>query len=160
MQEFLTALIFGVESDLKRSGNSVYIPDAVHLMTLHGSKGLEFPVVFLCGVNQGLIPLQIGTDIDLEEERRLFYVGITRAKETLILSSHAELSEFLDPAFSDLSQSQITTEEKENTASLNFIEKEENHKKKKRDKKQEQSFGTQMNLFDFLDTGGQDAKKI
>ncbi|HPC35291.1 MAG TPA: UvrD-helicase domain-containing protein [Candidatus Marinimicrobia bacterium] len=62
--------------------------NAVTLMTLHGAKGLEFPVVFICGLNQGLLPLERDlTHEALEEERRLFYVGLTRAKEKVFLSS-------------------------------------------------------------------------
>ena len=60
--------------------------DAVQLMTLHASKGLEFTCVFIIGVNDGLLPLR-GTSFDQEEEeRRLFFVGMTRAKEQLELS--------------------------------------------------------------------------
>jgi len=62
--------------------------DKVSLMTLHSSKGLEFPVVFLVGVEQGLFPNHRSMDdpAALEEERRLCYVGITRAQERLFLS--------------------------------------------------------------------------
>jgi DNA helicase-2/ATP-dependent DNA helicase PcrA len=62
--------------------------DAVTLMTLHNAKGLEFPVVFITGLEDGLFPLsQSFDDPDkLEEERRLFYVGITRAENKLFMS--------------------------------------------------------------------------
>ncbi|MDZ7290812.1 MAG: UvrD-helicase domain-containing protein [candidate division KSB1 bacterium] len=62
--------------------------NAVTLMTLHSAKGLEFPVVFITGLEDGLFPLIRTGDVDsdLEEERRLFYVGTTRAKEKLFLS--------------------------------------------------------------------------
>ena len=58
----------------------------VRLMTLHASKGLEFHRVYLIGMNQGLIPLRCKTMEQEEEERRLFFVGMTRAKEELELS--------------------------------------------------------------------------
>jgi superfamily I DNA/RNA helicase len=65
-------------------------------MTLHGAKGLEFPVVFLCGANEGLIPyVRRGESGDSEEERRLFYVGLTRAKDELVLTSSQPPSPFL-----------------------------------------------------------------
>lgn len=62
--------------------------DAVTLMTLHNAKGLEYPVVFITGLEDGLFPLSQSLDQPdkLEEERRLFYVGITRAEEKLYLS--------------------------------------------------------------------------
>ncbi|HEY3133577.1 MAG TPA: UvrD-helicase domain-containing protein [Gemmatimonadaceae bacterium] len=66
--------------------------DAVTLMTLHNAKGLEYPVVFLTGLEDGLFPLSQSFDDPpkLEEERRLFYVGITRAQQKLYLS-HTEM---------------------------------------------------------------------
>jgi DNA helicase-2/ATP-dependent DNA helicase PcrA len=62
--------------------------DCVQLMTMHSAKGLEFPLVFLCGMEDGLFPHQrsIADPNGLEEERRLCYVGITRAKETLYIT--------------------------------------------------------------------------
>ncbi len=96
MEEMLTALAFGRESDLKRCGGKHYTSDAVTLMTIHGSKGLEFPVVLLCGVRDGLVPLELkGKDTDVEEERRLLYVAMTRAKEELVMTVSGEVSRFL-----------------------------------------------------------------
>ena len=62
--------------------------DCVQLMTMHSAKGLEFPLVFLCGMEDGLFPHQrsIADPNGLEEERRLCYVGITRAKQTLFVT--------------------------------------------------------------------------
>jgi len=64
--------------------------DKVNLMTLHNAKGLEFPVVFISGLEDGLSPLIRTGDadegVDIEEERRLFYVGMTRAKDKLYLT--------------------------------------------------------------------------
>lgn len=59
--------------------------DKVMLMTIHTSKGLEFKTVFIAGAEDGLLPLRLKGLLDMEEERRLFYVGMTRAKESLYL---------------------------------------------------------------------------
>ncbi|MGN0729075.1 ATP-dependent helicase [Treponema sp.] len=63
----------------------------VNLMTIHASKGLEFPVVFIAGAEEGLMPhshaLEDGGDAAVEEERRLFYVAVTRAQDRLLISS-------------------------------------------------------------------------
>ena len=97
MTEFLDNLAFGKESDIKRFGGKTYTSDAVSLMTLHGSKGLEFPAVILYGVRKGTLPLEHrGGCGDVEEERRLLYVGMTRAREELILTTSGEGSLFFE----------------------------------------------------------------
>ena len=96
MAELLNTLTLGEEGDVRRSGRRRYETGAVTLMTLHGAKGLEFPVVFLCGIREGVLPLESkGRPSDPEEERRLFYVGMTRARDELILLTGREPSPFL-----------------------------------------------------------------
>ncbi len=70
--------------------------NSVSLLTLHSAKGLEFSVVFITGLEDGLLPLsrQMSSQEDLEEERRLFYVGITRAKQKLYLSAAMNRSKY------------------------------------------------------------------
>lgn len=71
--------------ELRDDGSDDEKKSEVSLMTLHAAKGLEFPVVFLIGIEEDLLPHKnLGSDVD--EERRLFYVGLTRAKQKLILS--------------------------------------------------------------------------
>mgnify|MGYP002243330899 CR=1 FL=1 len=97
MEDMLSTLAFGQAHDLKRSGQDSRPSDAVTLMTLHASKGLEFPVVFLYGLRQGILPLKTGKGaVNPEEERRLMYVGMTRARDELILTTSEEPSPFLE----------------------------------------------------------------
>lgn len=103
MEELLEGISLGVESDLKRCGGKNYASGAVTLMTLHGSKGLEFPAVIIFGARKGTIPLENAKHpADKEEERRLLYVGMTRAKEELILTGSGDESEFLSGVPEDL----------------------------------------------------------
>lgn len=95
MADFLQTLLLGQEGDIRRACGKSYASGAVRLMTLHGAKGLEFPVVFLAGLHQGALPLEReGMETDMREERRLLYVGMTRAREELILTGGGEASPF------------------------------------------------------------------
>lgn len=87
ISQFLTRITLNVDSETQETG------ERVTLSSLHASKGLEFDVVFLIGLNEGQLPHSRTTDpkateaapSDVEEERRLFYVGVTRARERLYL---------------------------------------------------------------------------
>ncbi|HEY8041040.1 MAG TPA: UvrD-helicase domain-containing protein [Polyangiaceae bacterium] len=91
LSSFLHTLTMDIESEAEEAG------ELVTLSTLHGSKGLEFDVVFLIGCEEGYLPHARTLDVratdsgesgaaDIEEERRLFYVGVTRARERLVIS--------------------------------------------------------------------------
>ena len=84
LDAFLQKAALIADVDALKSANA----DAITLMTMHNAKGLEFPVVYITGLEDGLFPLARAYDDPplLEEERRLFYVGITRAQRTLALS--------------------------------------------------------------------------
>ena len=83
LSDFLDRVLLSTDEDRENSGE-----EEVSLMTIHAAKGLEFPVVFVVGINEGLLPHQrsASTLEGLEEERRLFYVAVTRAKRLLYLS--------------------------------------------------------------------------
>ncbi len=83
LEDFLAQISLVADTD-----NIDEQPDRVMLMTMHSAKGLEFPVVFLAGMEEGLFPSyrSIGEESEMEEERRLCYVGITRAREQLYLT--------------------------------------------------------------------------
>ena len=112
LEDFLAEVSLVSDVDTAEFGRN-----AVTLMTLHAAKGLEFPVVFITGLEEGLFPLG-GADSDrkeLEEERRLMYVGVTRAKQKLYLSwavtryrygelSYSSRSRFLDEIDASLLQ--------------------------------------------------------
>jgi DNA helicase-2/ATP-dependent DNA helicase PcrA len=79
---FLDALPLLHETDLRLD------PQKIALLTLHAAKGLEFPLVFIAGCEEGLVPLELpGLPTEIEEERRLLYVGMTRARSRLVLGS-------------------------------------------------------------------------
>lgn len=87
-----------------------YNPDGVTLATLHSAKGLEYEIVYIVDVNEGVMPYKKAVlDADVEEERRMFYVGMTRAKRELYLSSvqeyngkKAEVSRFIREASANI----------------------------------------------------------
>jgi DNA helicase-2/ATP-dependent DNA helicase PcrA len=83
LEDFLAQISLVADTD-----NIDSQPDRVMLMTMHSAKGLEFPVVFLGGLEEGLFPSyrSIGEESEMEEERRLCYVGITRAREQLYMT--------------------------------------------------------------------------
>lgn len=112
----------------------------VNLMTIHASKGLEFPVVFIAGVEEGLIPHARSVEEnggDVEEERRLFYVAITRARDKLFISScrkrrrmqmtvECEPSRFLDEIPANLveyHEPKMLTEEETHEMMTDFLDK-------------------------------------
>ncbi|MEE9310458.1 MAG: DNA helicase II [Cocleimonas sp.] len=84
--DFLTAFLAHASLEAGE-GQGQAGDDCVQLMTLHSAKGLEFPLVFLVGLEEGLFPHQrsVESENDLEEERRLCYVGITRAEKQLVI---------------------------------------------------------------------------
>jgi DNA helicase-2/ATP-dependent DNA helicase PcrA len=86
------ALITDMEQQSSGEGKGRSTANSVTLMTLHNAKGLEFPVVFMAGMEEGLFPhsRSAENEEELEEERRICYVGMTRAKERLILTHASE----------------------------------------------------------------------
>lgn len=108
MDGFLQAALAGEEGDLRRRSGAGYQSGAVRLSTFHGAKGLEYPVVFLARVDRGDLPLERAQgETDAEEERRLFFVGITRAREELIVTCGGEPSGFLDELPSEIKREAI-----------------------------------------------------
>ena len=84
IEETLSEIAIYTDMDIASDGGTV------NLMTLHAAKGLEFPVVFVAGMEEGVFPLQRGDeDSSVEEERRLCYVGMTRARERLYMTGAA-----------------------------------------------------------------------
>ena len=129
LDEFLNELTLQSDQD-QVEGESIY------MMSIHASKGLEFDHVFIVGVEEGFLPL-IGDGSDLEEERRLGYVSMTRAKDTLTLS-HAG-SRFYKGRRSDLQKSRFFNEAGLSQGSLKL---EKNTSFKKGDLVRHKLFGT------------------
>ena len=141
------------ESGEKNSQSQVY------LMTVHVAKGLEFPVVFIAGLEEGLFPLVMKSkdnesNMEIEEERRLFYVGMTRAKEKLYLcrayqrkvwgqSQDQELCRFVSEIPETFLAEPLTNSKKlelhNHKSNLGF---RKNYRKKINTRKTENSFGT------------------
>ncbi len=92
LQEVVNRLLL---RDMLERGNNDKEADQVQLMTLHAAKGLEFPVVFMIGMEEGLLPHQSSIDLDqIDEERRLAYVGITRAQRELVFTLCRERKQY------------------------------------------------------------------
>lgn len=95
-----TAARFFAQAALSREQDTLAVKtEKVSILTLHASKGLEFPVVFIAGCEAGNLPFEpaYGEPTDLEEERRLFYVAMTRAKQRLFLTHAAKRLRFGQP---------------------------------------------------------------
>lgn len=103
LAEFLEGAALAADVD---SLDGAEAGDAVTLMTLHSAKGLEFPVVFLVGLEEGIFPhsRSLGNDEELQEERRLAYVGMTRAREELHLTHAFRRSLYGTPNFNPRSR--------------------------------------------------------
>ena len=101
LSEFLESITLSSDID-----NLEEEQDSVTLMTLHSAKGLEFPVVFLVGMEEGIFPgyKSIGEQKELEEERRLCYVGITRAKNNLFLTCAKRRTIFGSTSYNQVSR--------------------------------------------------------
>ncbi len=86
LDELFRSLPLALEADIFRKGDKTVGTETITLLTIHAAKGLEFPVVFIVGVEEGLIPYGTEPVPDtVNEEQRLFYVGVTRAKQQLYL---------------------------------------------------------------------------
>ncbi len=159
-------------SDIDKWNDGV---NAVTLMTLHSAKGLEFPVVFITGLEEGLLPYYNSTLdlVDLEEERRLFYVGITRTIKKLFLCyahrrfrfteiSFQSPSRFLNEIDSNLIEKstyvtshryrRLTMREKE-VQSQNFLRTRDLHKKSQFYTDFQPDYGNQLDVINELHSG-------
>ncbi len=135
LTKFLEEVSLVADIDSMEDGDNV-----VTLMTLHSSKGLEFPVVFIVGFEEGIFPtyraLTSGNPTDIEEERRLLYVGITRAKKELYITnakSRLQHGRYINNAtssfFKEMPQELINIKEKPEKQKISFSTSEETSNK-------------------------------
>lgn len=123
LETFLATISLISDMDYKEEDS-----DFVSLMTLHSAKGLEFPVVFLAGMEEGVFPISraLTDEVELEEERRLCYVGVTRAMEKLYLTHAVMRTIYGKTNYSRVSRF-LSELPKECTCSLNTDSKKENN---------------------------------
>lgn len=139
LPEFLESITLSSDVDEMQDEDNT-----VTLMTLHSAKGLEFPVVFLVGMEEGIFPgyKSIGEPKELEEERRLFYVGITRAKQFLHLTcakhrtifgstSYNAVSRFIKEIPDNLLDGVVNNDQEENLMICHIIGNMEKHQQAK-----------------------------
>lgn len=131
-QAYADVATFLEEMALMSSSDETTDGKQVTLMTLHAAKGLEFPLVFLVGLEEGLLPharvFDSGTIDDVEEERRLCYVGITRAREELIVTCAQSRTQFGQIGYNRpsrfLAEMGLIMEEDDRPASVAVIDEE------------------------------------
>ncbi|PWM38056.1 MAG: hypothetical protein DBX46_02305 [Clostridiales bacterium] len=122
MESLLNALILGEEADIRRTSGKSYASGTVSLMTLHGAKGLEFPVVFLAGLSAGSLPLdRADGSVNTEEERRLLFVGMTRARDELIMTSSGDPSAFIRELPENVQKISAKTRKRRDAEQLGFF---------------------------------------
>jgi len=105
LEELTRFLPLATEADIFRKGNKTAGTEAITLSTIHAAKGLEFPVVFIIGVEEGLLPYGTEPDPDtVAEEQRLFYVALTRTSQQLYLVNSQFRNRYGEPVAVDVSR--------------------------------------------------------
>lgn len=135
--------------------------NAVTLMTIHSAKGLEFPVVFITGLEEGLFPVSgaLNAEEDMEEERRLFYVAITRAKEKLFISFANQRYRFGVQSYQMKSRFLKEIESETEEKNLVFFERLRINKKSSRLPSDEQKKTKRINLnYDYFENKSGDSE--
>ena len=119
----------GNGSRISGSGNPIpdtrHLTPVVQLMTIHLAKGLEFDTVFVAGCSEGILPHNraLGSEAELEEERRLMYVAMTRAKKELYLSFYDIPSRFLGELPAELTEFEHLSSEEQRTLDIDSEER-------------------------------------